>query len=458
MKPDPTKRPLIHRWAAIALTALILGFSIYSASGLMLEEDVLALLPADPEISRYRKMLKQFNPMNAMLLEVQRRPGDEEALWLDRIDSLVLRMEESGQFKKVLHRFSPGAWAEALNFLKRYRPLLYSPSDRAEIAAKTAYDSILASFQAFKKTLMESPAPFVISQFMSDPLGIDAPLLKKLQALSGGNGSITVHQGRLMSPEHAHALIIAYPHVKATDSRGAAALVDFMDTTIAGFTSLDIAYVSGHRFSLENSRRIQADIKLTLSIALGAIILLAFLIFSRPWLVFLTILPALAGTAMALGLMRWITPSLSAIAVGSGGLLIGITVDYSIHLLFHIESDGSDISSALTHRNKLRKPLLLSAATTGAAFGALCLSTLPGYRQLGGFAAAGIAGSLICVLYLLPHMIISRKNSLRSPRLALPSLFPRFFSWAAGHRRILLALLIVITVLMIPGLFYRRKS
>lgn len=446
----PLKNP--WKWGALTLAVLIFGLSLVSISGMHLEEDILALLPSDPEILRYKRLLEQFNPMNAMLLEIS--PIDtlySEEQWLGKADSLGQSMTQSGHFKKILYKYDFSAWTTAVERMRAHREVLTSSEALSIIISRTAYDSILHSLQQWKRLLMETPAPFLLQQFQTDPLALDALLLENLTGFSSSN-AITMSQGRMMSHDLNHALMIAYPHMKATDSRRSAELIAFMDSVQLQFPDLTIAYVSGHRFSLENSRRIQRDIQLTLTLSITAILLLSFFVFSRPWLVTLTLLPGLFGTTLALGILRWLYPAVSAIAIGSGALLIGITVDYAIHLLFHVESNRS--LSPVYHRNRIRKPLLLSAATTGAAFLTLTLSSLPGYRQLGLFAALGIAGSIGFVLLVMPILLkFQAGKPARKPRIAVADLLAELFAWMARRRTFMLFLSILLTLLLIPGLF-----
>ncbi|MEJ2055932.1 MAG: MMPL family transporter, partial [Calditrichaceae bacterium] len=232
---------------------------------------------------------------------------------------------------------------------------------------------------------------------------------KKLTGSQTAGENITVYRGRLFNKALNHILIIGQPEFKSTDTGRSRAMINFLDEQFTQSEEqsnglVDVAYLSAHRFSVENAARIQSDIQRTVSIALIAIILLSLLVYSRPVLMVLTLLPALFGSAFSLGLIRIFNPAISAIIIGSGAMLIGITVDYGIHFLYHLDQSEADKFKPVSTAEHLLKPLILSAGTTMAAFLALQFSALPGYRQLGLFVMLGIFGSLLFVILILPLM------------------------------------------------------
>ncbi len=455
-----------YRWLVLALTALAGAGALFSTGGLRLEEDISAMLPSrDPALAPYQTLLAHFNPMNTLFAVVSAEEKDTGSpdFLVQSADSLADLMRRSPYFTKISYRWEYGALDRTQRLMRRFMPNLCTEEDLAALLAKTSYDSIYFRLHTWKKTLMESPAPFLTRAFLEDPLGFDTPMMQKLAAASSAGSGVTVHQGRLMSTDLRHALIIAVPAIPATDSRQSARFVAFMDSAVhvvrlRAPEPVRIAYISGHRFANENSRRIKKDIGFTMSLSLVAISLITLLFFSRPLLVLLTLVPALFGALVALGCMRWISPDLSAIALGSGSFLVGITVDISTHLLFHIdrEKNGGGLRAKALLRGSLRLPLLLGAGTTIAAFLTLMASSLPGYRQLSAFAMLGVCGSLAFVFITLPFLIPEpgkkRRDAPVTPAPALEKLLR-----GASARRIPVVLAVgAVSVLLLPGFLRLR--
>jgi predicted exporter len=80
-------------------------------------------------------------------------------------------------------------------------------------------------------------------------------------------------------------------------------------------------------------------------------------------------------------------------------LLLGASVDYSIHVLHSLRRHGGDLPAM--HRGTGRA-LLLCGGTTMAAFGSLAFSSNAGLASLGQVCAVGVACVLVSTLYLMP--------------------------------------------------------
>jgi len=104
----------------------------------------------------------------------------------------------------------------------------------------------------------------------------------------------------------------------------------------------------------------------------------------------------------ALALTGWVGGSLSAITVGFGAVLLGVGVDYGLHLYFALRA--ADQSAAKTVA-RLAGPLLGAGLTTVGAFAVQLFSSLPGQRQLALFAGVGVLLALLLALLVLPHFL-----------------------------------------------------
>jgi len=100
--------------------------------------------------------------------------------------------------------------------------------------------------------------------------------------------------------------------------------------------------------------------------------------------------------------------TVSAIVIGFGAVLIGISIDFAMHVYFAIARHQGDPGTAT---QALTKPILFCVLTSCAAFGALFLSGIPGIRQLALFSICGLIASSILSLFILPLM--SNKATVR---------------------------------------------
>ncbi len=436
-------------FASIIVLSVLLG---YSASGIRFDEDVMNLLPdGDHEIARLRTLLSQFGFSNRALFLVEATQGDEPPFAI--ADSLARRLKASTQFTDVQARWDLKQLQDALDFLREHRAAILDESDMEEIRERFARESIRTRLDEWKKALTMSFDPFSAKQMARDPLGLDSLLTVKLQIMQ--SGGIKVINGWLITPDNRGILVTAQPVSSGTDNTSAIEMVKEMDEAIAQLGSIApdvrISWLAGHRFTAENASRIKRDVSLTVTISLIMIILLSILVYRRLYFILLTLVPALFGSLAALGITRVFIPQISAVIAGTGAMLIGIAVDYGIHLLYHI--DGSEkierreIGDVVRH---LRKPLFLGAGTTLAAFLALQFSILPVYRHLGIFVGVGITASALFTVYVLPELI-KGGGVARKPLVGLESAFTSLFRQTDKLGLWLWIPIAAISLLLLPG-------
>ena len=100
-----------------------------------------------------------------------------------------------------------------------------------------------------------------------------------------------------------------------------------------------------------------------------------------------------------------------------GACLIGVAIDYSIHVLDHHTLDPGAEIRALVRR--LRASVLVGGLTTMASFVGLALTSFPGFREIGFFSTVGIGASLFVTLFVLPAFLSGERRAgprRRSPR------------------------------------------
>ena len=96
--------------------------------------------------------------------------------------------------------------------------------------------------------------------------------------------------------------------------------------------------------------------------------------------------------------------SVSAITVGFGAVLLGITVDFGLHVYYALRSGEAPPEQTVA---EVARPVLFGALTTIGAFAVLLFSDLPGQRQLAVFSIAGLIAALALALLVLPHLLRS---------------------------------------------------
>lgn len=453
-----------HKLQVIAGFIIASVVLIYSASGMKLKEDIMDLLPTqDPVVKNYKTLLTGFHRLDFMLIDIgpedEERPASKEELMLAG-DTLAARISASPLFKEIQYKMDVDEATSALDVVRKHRAALFTEDDRKALEEKVKIESIREMLGGWKKLLTESPAPFLSQSFYSDPLAMDAVFMNKLEAFRSPGGEVKIEEGRIFSRDMRHILILAEPVYPGSDNIHAKELIGFMDKSIRESelsSKVHISYMGSHRFGLDNSEMIKGDVKMTLTISAVSISILALLVFRRPILLtLLTLFPAFFGGVFASGMIMLVSPEMSAIAIGCGAMLMGIVVDFGIHFLYHVDqlsAEDTDQEEIIRILDRLFVPIVLTAATTLIAFLTMELSVLPGYRQLGLFAAFGIAGAFAFALVALPLLIPKTRPNKRGPVINLTNIYPPFFSWLMTHRKRLFVITAALSLTAGLGLY-----
>lgn len=463
------KKLFRFRWLIFSFAAIILLFSFYSASKIKFNEDIMDLLPSDdPIIKQYKQIIQNFKLTDLMYIKVgfkdSAAPTNEDIL-IESADFIAGEIASSSFFKQLIYKQELKDFLGIISFLKKFRASYFTEADAEHYTNILNAASIHNILSNWKKMLTESPQPGLSAQIKTDPLGFDELLFRKLETLKFNQESIKISNSRIFSKDMMNILIMAQPIYPATDSFHAKELIEFVEQLKVRVKEkykdkIEIQYLSGHRFALVNSLRIKSDLKIIIFVSVAAIAVLCMLSFSRPILILLTFLPAFFGGAIAVGAIKWLIPDISAISLGCGTIIIGICVDYGIHILYHADflTEETAWHEKLSDIfRQLAKPLLLAAGTTITAFLILRFSMLPIYKDLGALAAIGVFGSLLFSLFVLPFFIPKPKSkSISSPILNFTLMYKKYFSYVSKIKAGLFFAFLIITLFALLGISYLR--
>ena len=192
------------------------------------------------------------------------------------------------------------------------------------------------------------------------------------------------------------------------------------------------------------------------SMLIAAVLILCLLIFSfRMYAVPLIAgIPLVLGLVWTAGLTGWVLSRLNIMTAMYMVALLGLGIDYAIHLLttFSQErSQGREVTAAVeASMRKSGSGILTGALTTAIAFFALMVAEADVVRELGIVAGLGILAELVSMFILIPALLglhasrLARKKKGESKFLSRLTWEFRFLTplGAGVKRRPLLALLI----------------
>lgn len=173
-----------------------------------------------------------------------------------------------------------------------------------------------------------------------------------------------------------------------------------------GFTGSLVVY------DYEGDKMALNDIYVSAVITLVLILILLFVSFRSISLPILSLIPLICGVIITAGLTYVIYGALSMMAGIFAVLLLGLGIDFCIHLLTRFTEEmeeHEEINKAFRYASiTTGKAIVLGALTTATAFGALAFSKTLGVHQMGVILALGLLVTLVCVFFILPALTTLR--------------------------------------------------
>lgn len=175
-------------------------------------------------------------------------------------------------------------------------------------------------------------------------------------------------------------------------------------------------------FGVELRQSIQAEATLRSILASIAVVLVLLLLYRSLRLLLLVALPVVVGLLAGLAAVSLFFDSVHGITLAFGFTLMGVAVDFPLHLFSHhrsneaTSSSGSDPSSGpSSNLAGFWRTLWLGAGSTAIAYLAMLFSGASGLAQLGLFSAVGVTTAVLVTRHWLPSLLPAAEPSPAEP-------------------------------------------
>lgn len=392
---------MARRLAAWLWLLVLAGLAVYGAvrvaRGGAVQTDLLAMLPAterNPVAEAAIAGLARATGDRAVFLVGADRAGEADAVPAGAL-AFARSLEATGAFASVTARIPPVDPAMVPRFYAPYRfrmPGTDLPEEAGALAARI--EAGLAAPMGFLGGVGG----------VVDPLGEFGAFLATLPLNGLG---VAVEDGllTLRSGPARYVLVTATLRGSAFDpgvQRAALAAADAADRGLAAARPGLRTLRTGSLFYAADARaRAEREAGLIGWVSVASVLALFLAVFRslRHLLLGLACVAAGLATATAATLLAFGQIHLMTLVVGAS--LVGVAVDYPFLYFAHHLGAGPawDARAAL---GRLMPALALGFATSVLGFAAMGLPPFPGLRQMAVFSTAGLAGSFLTVVLVLP--------------------------------------------------------
>jgi predicted RND superfamily exporter protein len=227
--------------------------------------------------------------------------------------------------------------------------------------------------------------------------------------------SLLVGDNYLFSPDY-EMLIFALSPSFTLEERGRLTRVmeqigTHLDTIRQQYPDLQFGTCGDIPREADEEKALSSDIVYPALVALVLIVILFYLSLHSLRSVVFSLIALVAGILFDVGLIGITIGELNMITSSFGALLVGLGIDFGIHIISRygdsIEGGSSPEQALIITLNKIGKPVLLGGLTTSLAFYALCLSGTKGFIQFGFVSGTGILTVLISMFTILPALVVT---------------------------------------------------
>ena len=421
------------QWSVVVIVAVVVALLfLWETHHLKIETDILESMPQnDRVLSDARQIIRHLPVQDRLFIDVAVESADKDQL-VRAARVVSEKLTKSGIFTKVGISDDAGKFPELIAHVQDSLPVLFNADDLdRKIKPLLDEQSIKKAMSENRRSLEQLEGIGRAQMMAKDPLGFSGVILKQLSALLPAQKA-QFYAGQLLSADERHALIIASIAGSGTDTKTAAKIEQLMQVCRQALEAdghlqggkFTLTSAGAYRAALDNEAIAKSDTRLALILTTLGIALLLLFAFPRPLIGLLALLPSTVGMIAALCVCSFLFTSVSMLAVGFGGAIMGFTVDLGITYLLFLDQPHETYGRQVTRT--VWSAELLAVLTTVGSFLLLLMSDFRILAEIGVFSALGVAFALLFVLLIFPLIFPSMPPASRQSNPWLMNAIRRF--------------------------------
>ncbi|MGE8376988.1 MAG: 1-acyl-sn-glycerol-3-phosphate acyltransferase [Sphingobacterium sp.] len=403
------KKPYIA-WLIALFFLLATGFF---ALKLKFEEDITRIIPKNERTNEITKVLAQLKFSDKISVIIEREKDASIDDMVDMANSFSDSIVPLAPYYQAIQgQISDEEMENTMKFVYGQLPTLLDENDYKSIEERLSSDSIAQTVAANYAALI-APTSIIAKSFIQrDPLGIGFLALKKFQQLNIA-GDFQLYNGYIITKDSSKLLLFINPKYSGSETEHNVLFVDGLNRIKKDLNQhyskkSKLSYFGASLVAVANAKQIKTDIQTTILISMSLLMLILILFYKKIQIPVIIFIPSLFGALLALSFLYFLRGTISAISISIAAVLIGITIDYALHIMTHFKQ-----TQDIKHLYKeITKPILMSAGTTAVSFLCLLFVNSEALKDLGIFAFIAILFSGVFSLILIPH--IYKPNNKRS--------------------------------------------
>jgi predicted exporter len=382
--------------------------AVYVAKNLIVSQDLVAFVSdgADAEKARTIRALAQSPASRILTVMLAVKDGESIDAVATRqwADELASRLAARAEVEWVRDGATDGEGEELFALYQEHALAMSFSQPEREIAALASDEQLKPIFARLRDELAKPMGMLVKQIAPADPLLTTFDRMQKMA--DRHQGKLAVAEGRLRA-ESGEAVLFISTRASAFESEAQNAIAAVIEDSRVqralawhGTNRLPTVLQSGIApHARASEKAIRADVTRISTVSTLALLALVFYCFRTVRAIVALALPIVGAMVVALAASLLLWGEIAGLTLAFGATLIGISIDYPLHLYCHGICGG--LSDA-RERRSVGLALVLGAATTIVGFGGLAATSFPGMHQIALFTATGLVSALVGSWFLVP--------------------------------------------------------
>ena len=442
-----------HRAVCWLSMLFLFAFFGFFAAQLHLEEDINKLMPSSKNEDGTTKLaFADLKIKDKVFLLFEGKDTEKLIEVCDEfVDSLLQRDSTSQTVGDVFYRLDEDLLPDGIDYLTEHLPAYIDTAVYARFDTLLTREHFTRQMQQNREDLTGEFGAMFPELIQMDPLGMRNVLADQLEPLTSASGSYKTIDGHFFVPDSTVCIAFITPRYSSTNTGQGSAMFQMLNTQIEQFAQqhpeVEISYHGTPASGFYNATQIKHDLTTTIAGALLLVLVFLLVCFHRWDTIPLLLLPVVFGTLFGLTMMYWLKGEFSLLALGIGGVVLGVALSYVLHVLTH-QQFVDDTEQLL--RDQV-KPVLLGCVTTIGSFAGLLFVKTDLLRDFGLFAAFAILGTTLFSLAYLPQLLKAKNSHTSRNEKSAGSAFPAFISRVVDYpfdrkKPLIAAILLIIVV------------
>ena len=428
-------------WLSMVSFFVLFG---YFSSQIHLEEDINKLMPSSRNEDGTTKLafadLKIKDEVFVLF------NGDDYQELIATCDAFADSLQQdTALIKTLFYKIDEELMPEAIDYMIAHFPAYIDTTAYEHFDSLLTREHLARQMQQNRDDLQGEFGEMFPELIELDPIGMRNVLAGQMTSLLNG-GTYQTLDSHFFVPDSTVCLAFLTPQYSSTNTGQGSALFDRLNNVISqlqqSHPDVEISYHGLPASGYSNSTQIKHDLTTTIAGALVLVLIFLLLCFRRWDFIPLLLLPVVFGTLFGLTMMYWLKGEFSMLALGIGGVVLGVALNYVLHVMTHHQYVNDPIQLL---RDQV-KPVLLGCITTIGSFSGLLFVHTDLLRDFGLFAGFAILGSTLFSLIWLPHMLKPVSRS-------FPAFIERIIACQLDRKKPLIAVVVVLAAIGVGAFF-----